>query len=350
MSKRASLLLLLTVASAACGGGGPTSPDGGGGASPTPPPGSPVSGYLFYDENGNGIADPNETVRFPSVGVAIGGQSATTAAGGRFSITSVPNGAQTGQARTETLPAYFTATTINVTVPATGDVAVPVRLLLGSRNQPNVYLAFGDSITAGEGSSDDQGYLSWLNAQLRSFWGKASMENDGAPGTRSNAGRSRLPGSLATYRPAYALILYGTNDWNEPECRDAPPCYTIDSLRSMIEDTKSAGAWPIVATIPPVNPQYTDHEPTERNAWVKSMNDLVRSMAASEKAPVADVYADFMKQSSLPPLYSDFLHPNDAGYQIVAQAFFRAITQPLAGSAAEVEDAAPVLFVPPRHH
>jgi lysophospholipase L1-like esterase len=118
----------------------------------------------------------------------------------------------------------------------------------------------------------------------------------------------------------------------------------------MIEDTKSAGAWPIVATIPPVNPQYTDHEPTERNAWVKSMNDLVRSMAASEKTPVADVYADFMKQSSLPPLYSDFLHPNDAGYQIIAQAFFRAITQPLAGSAAEVEDAAPVLFVPPRRH
>src|SRR4249920_4194425 len=98
MSTRASVLLLLTVVTAACGGG-PTSPDNpGGGGTPTPPPGSPVSGYLFYDENGNGIADAGEIVRLPSVGVAIGGQNATTAAGGRFSIASVPNGAQTGQA------------------------------------------------------------------------------------------------------------------------------------------------------------------------------------------------------------------------------------------------------------
>ena len=80
--------------------------------------------------------------------------------------------------------------------------------------------------------------------------------NDGAPGTRSNAGRSRMPGSLSQYRPAYVLILYGTNDWNEAECRSAFPCYTVDSLRAMIIDTKSAGAFPIVGTIPPVNPQY----------------------------------------------------------------------------------------------
>jgi lysophospholipase L1-like esterase len=308
-----------------------------------------VAGFVFYDENGNGTPDANEVVRLPSVGVSVGGQNATTAAGGRYSIASVPNGAQTGQARPDTLPAYFSATPVSVAVPAAADVPIPARLVLGSRSRPNVYLAFGDSITDGEGSSGG-GYLGYLESQMKSFWGKADVVNDGDPGTRSNAGRSRLPGSLAEIRPAYALILYGTNDWNEPACRNDFPCYTIDSLRAMIQDTKSAGAFPIVATIPPVNPQFADRSPTERNAWVKNMNDLIRPMAATEKTPVADVYADFMKQPSLPPLYSDFLHPNDVGYQIIAQSFFRAITQPLAGTSTTVaaEDAVPVLFAAPR--
>ena len=345
MSTRARLLLLLTVSSAACGGGGPTSPGGGPSGTPTPP-GSPVSGFLFYDENGNGTTDGAESVRLPSVGVSIGGQTGTTTAGGRFSLASVPNGAQSAQARTETLPAYFTATGVSVTVPATGDVALPARLVIGSRNRPNVYLAFGDSITVGEGSTDGEGYVDDLAAQMRTFWGKADIVNAGQSATRSDAGRSRLPGELSRHRPAYALILYGTNDYNDPACRSAFPCFTVEMLRDMVQDTRSAGAHPIVGTIPPVNPQYADRNPTERNDWVRRMNDLIRQMATQERAQVAEIHGDFMRQASLPPLFADFLHPNDAGYQILQQAFFRAITQPLPGASAVSYDG-PVLFTNP---
>jgi lysophospholipase L1-like esterase len=347
MATRARAVLLLTTLCAACGGGGPTSPGGGPGGTPSPPAGSPVTGYLFYDENGNGAADGGEIVRLPSVGVTVGGQTATTAAGGRFSLASVPNGAQTAQARAETLPAYFTSPGVSVTVPASADVPVPARLALGARNRPNVYLAFGDSITFGTGSSDDQGYVDDLRAQLRSFWGRADMVNDGQPATRSSAGEARIPASLAQSRPAYALILYGTNDWNEPECRNEPPCFTIDALRSMIQDTRSAGAHPIVGTIPPVNPSYADRNAAERNDWVRRMNDLIRPMAAQERAQVAEIHGDFLKQPSLPPLFFDFLHPNDLGYALISQSFFRAITQPLPGAAAALDGAGPVLFVPP---
>ncbi len=57
-------------------------------------------------------------------------------------------------------------------------------------------------------------------------------------------------------------------------------------------------------------------------------------MATQERAQVAEIHGDFMRQASLPPLFADFLHPNDAGYQIIQQAFFRAITQPLPGASA----------------
>jgi lysophospholipase L1-like esterase len=301
---------------------------------------------VFYDENGNGTPDAGESVRLPSVGVSIGGQTGNTTAGGRFSLASVPDGAQTARARNETLPAYFTATDLPVTVPATGDVALPVRLVIGSRNRPNIYLAFGDSITSGDGSTDEEGYVDDLEAQLRTFWGKADLPNAGAPGTRSNAGRSRLPGELGRHRPAYVLILYGTNDWNEPQCRSDFPCYTVEMLRDMVQDTRSAGAHPIVGTIPPVNPQYADRQPTERNDWVRRMNELIRQMAAQERAQVAEVHGDFMREPSLPPLFFDFLHPNDAGYRVIQQAFFRAITQPLPG-ASSVSYEMPALFVEP---
>lgn len=341
-----TLPLLTTLLCAACGGGGPTSP--GGGPSPTPaPPGSPVAGFLFYDENANGLADGAEVVRLPSVGVSIGGQTGTTTAGGRFSLPSVPNGAQTAQARSDSLPAYFTSPSVDVSVPASADVPLPARLALGTRNRPNVYLAFGDSITFGTGSSDAEGYVDDLRAQLRSFWGRADMVNDGQPATRSSVGEARIAGSLAQSRAAYALILYGTNDWNEPECRSDFPCYTVDALRSMIQDTRSAGAHPIVGTIPPVNPDYADRNASERNDWVRRMNDLIRQMAAQERAQVAEIHGDFLKQPSLPPLFSDFLHPNDQGYSLISQSFFRAITQPLPGAAAALDDAGPALFVPP---
>ncbi len=337
------LAALILVAAAAAGCSSPSGPD----ATPTPVPGSPVSGFVFYDENGNGAADPSETVRLPSVGVVVGGVTGSTTAGGRFSLASVPNGSQTAQARPEAVPAYFgPGTAVGVTVPPAGDVAVPAVLGIGGRARANVYLAFGDSITSGDGSSDRSGYPDELEADLRAFWGKATIERDGEPGTKSNKGATRLGASLGYVRPAYVLVLYGTNDWNDAECRDAFPCYTIDSLRSMIHRTRDSGGFPVVGTIPPVNPAYADRRPDERNDWVKRMNDEVRAMARQENVAIAEIHGEFLKQPSLPPLFADYLHPNDAGYRLVSRAFFAAITSPI--SASRSSRRLPFFFAPGR--
>jgi len=324
----------------ACGGG--SSPTG-----PTATPGHPVSGVVFYDENANGVLDPGEVVRLPGVTVSVGGKTGQTGAGGRFTVSDVPAGAQSAAARPDGLPPYFVpGAAAAVTVPQTGgDIAVPATLPIGSGNRLNVYLAFGDSISWGQGSSDGNGYLSWLAADLRSAWGKADTVNDGVPGTKSDKGEMRIGSSLARNRTAWVLILYGTNDYNDAECRTALPCYTIDALRSMIQQTRDAGALPVLGTIPPVNPNWEDKGASDRNLWVKSLNDLVRAMASQERVPVAEVYGDFLKQPSLPALFSDFLHPNDVGYQVMGQSFVRAITTPPSASGAARR--APLLFAPP---
>jgi lysophospholipase L1-like esterase len=312
---------------AACGGGG--SPSG-----PTTVPGTPVSGSVFYDENGNGVLDAPEAVRLPGVTVAIGGKTAASATGGRFTVSDVPSGPQEATISAGTLPAYFTAgPAVSLTAPASGEVALPAVLAIAAPMRKNVYLAFGDSISAGVGSTGSMGYRDFLAADLRAYWGRADVLNGGRSGTKTDVGEAKIWDDVAYYKPAYVLILYGTNDWNYAPCRNDFPCYTIDNLRSMVQQARAGGALPIVGTIPPVNPNYADRQAEDRNDWVRRMNALVKAMAAQERAPVADVHTAFLNQQSLPPLFADFLHPNDEGYRVMSRAFFDAITKPLAGSA-----------------
>ena len=332
MTRALLLVLLLAAALAgACGGNGsPSGPD----TTPTPVPGSPVSGFVYYDENANGVPDPAEVVRLPGVTVGIGSRTAATTAGGRFTVENVPQGAQSAAVQASTLPAYFTAgAAVSVSVPSAGEVAVPAVLALGSRQRPNVYLAFGDSITWGEGSSDLGGYRDPLMAFLRNYWGKADVLNDGIPGTKSNRGESRITASLNSQRPAYVLILYGTNDYNDAECRNAPPCYTVDSLRSMILQAREVGVQPVLGTIPPVNPAYVDKGAEERNEWVKRMNTYVRTMGSQERVALAEIHGDMLKQPSLAALFADDKHPNEAGYLVIAQSSLNAITKPVGATA-----------------
>src|SRR5262245_3972161 len=328
---------MLAFAAGACGGGG------GGPVGPTPPPGTPVNGFVFYDENANGTAEPSETVRFPAVTVAVGGRTGQSAAGGRVTVSDVPSGSQAASLRPESLPAYYTpGAAVPVTVPQTAgtDLAIPATLATGG-NRPNIYIAYGDSITYGTGSNDGTGYRSYLEANLRSYWGgNQRLINEGTEATRSLYGEQHIGEVLRRDRAAYVLILYGTNDWNDGECRNNPPCYTIDALRSMALQARDASTFPILGTIPPVNPAYNDRDQEARNAWVRGMNDRIKAMAAPLRLPVADIHQAFVSTPTLSALFTDFLHPNEAGYPLMAQPWFQTITRP--GPAASSAASAPV--------
>ena len=326
---RAAVCLALLVS--ACGsGGGPTAP-------PAPTATHTVGAALFYDENGNGQQDGSEATRIPGAIVEAAGRTGRSApVTGEALIENVPAGPQSLSVRAATLPPFFVApapTAISVPQPST--TFLPVTLPIGP-NRPNVYLAFGDSITEGEGSGDGMGYVSRLQRKLQGHFGRATLIKDGLSATRSNRGSDRLPDSL-TVRPAYTLIHYGTNDWNVGECKTAPPCFTIDSLRTMVRDVKGRQGLPVLATIIPANPAFEFG--AERNAWIAAMDARIREMARAEGAVVADLEAAFLAQPTLRALYTDHIHPNDAGYEVMAQAFFEAITLPATAAAAAAEPA-----------
>ena len=323
MSSRPSptLLIALSISVSGCGSGGPTAP---------PPVATHTVGVaLFYDENGNGTLDPAETVRIPDATVEIAGKQGRSAVlTGEAIIEAVPAGSHSLAVRASSLPPYYERPApITIAVPQAGGTAfLPVTLPIGS-NRPNTYMAFGDSITDGEGSSDGNGYVPRLQRKLQGhLGGRPTMIKDGLAATRSNRGSDRLLDSL-TVRPAYTLIHYGTNDWNVGECKTAPPCFTINSLRNMVSGVKGRQGLPVLATIIPGNPIYLETQPA-RNQWIAAMNVRIRELAATEGVVVADLEALFLRQPSLPALFTDHIHPNDAGYEVMAQAFFEAIVHP----------------------
>jgi lysophospholipase L1-like esterase len=259
---------------------------------------------------------------------------------GEAIIQAVPAGSQTLAVRASSLPPFFAPPApVTLVVPQTaGTTFLPVTLPIGP-NRPNTYLAFGDSITDGEGSSDGMGYASRLERKLQAHLGRATIIKDGLGATRSNRGSERLPDSL-TVRPAYTLIHYGTNDWNVGQCKFSPPCFTIDSLRTMVRDVKGRQGLPVLGTIIPANPAIQP----ERNPWVSAMDGRIRDLAREEGALLVDLEAAFLRAPSVPALFTDHVHPSDAGYEVMAEAFFEAIVHP---PAAAMDFGGPELFKSP---
>jgi lysophospholipase L1-like esterase len=289
-----------------------------------------VTVVVFYDENGNGALDGTEATRVPEVEVTIGGRTARSAVTtGRAVLDGVPGGSQTVSVSTATLPPYYAAGRLpTVQVPASGEVAVPLVLNIGS-NRPNTYMTFGDSITEGFNYPGDPSYGQPLADKLRQHFARATVIIEGLGSTKSNQGAERIDGVLNANRPAYTLILYGTNDYTQTECNNVrkldTTCFTISSLRDIVLSAKGGMSLPVLATIPPVNEGYDFRAPPQRNDWVEAANIEIRALAREQNVPLAEVEQGFMSAGDTSLLFVDSLHPNAQGEEIIARAFFEAI-------------------------
>lgn len=284
---------------------------------------------VFYDENGNGVFDADEAVRLPGVGITVAGRRATTGPDGVAHLADVTGFRQAVTLDVRTLPPFYAsgqAATLQ-----RGEAHVPVTLPIGA-NAPNTYMAFGDSITSGVGYTDGQAYRAGLEQRLAAHLGKAKVIDQGSSKSRSNQGAQRVEASLAAVRPAYTLVLYGTNDWNFPACKQVQGCFTVRSLRRILRAVKAAGSLPCLATIPPVNEGFDQRAPPERNAWVAGVDEQIRALAAEEGALLVDVHAAFRAQPDAKALFTDHVHPSEAGFDLIARTFFEALAHPTAAT------------------
>jgi len=200
-----------------------------------------------------------------------------------------------------------------------------------------VIVAFGDSITDGLGSTVDgnQRYPNVLSRRLNALGGAAgySTVNAGISGNRvlrdgrgpagvSRFGRDAL-GQTGVNR---VIVLLGINDIGVsgrlPE-QDASAEAITDGLATLVEEAHARDVRIVLGTLLPFKgtmpPYYSDTAEAKRqavNTWIRSYGD-------------ADGVVDFdsAMQDAIDPLTmspdldsGDHLHPNDAGYEAMANA------------------------------
>jgi lysophospholipase L1-like esterase len=296
---------------------------------PTPPPPTyGVTAVVFLDDNGNGVQDPTEGAVVPNATVEIDGRTGTSQIGtGAVSVTGVRAG--TFNVGLPKLPPFYQPVgTRTITVPQTNaPLLIPVTLPLGD-NIPGLYLSQGDSISQGDpGSSDSRGFRSILQSKLRVAMLRANLDYRGTEGgtTVDGAAPFRVDHDMRIIHPAFTLIDWGVNDWNiRPQCDDpaSADCPTIPNLQHIVEVVKAAHSQPCIATLTPPNLALDSQA---RYDWVIKVNGMIRTMAKSEGALLVDVGDAFVKAGNSPTLFYDHIHPNDAGYALMADTFYAAL-------------------------
>lgn len=204
------------------------------------------------------------------------------------------------------------------------------------------FLAFGDSMTAGEITAPvgilgadgfpnfrqivvpAQSYPTKLGALLRTrYFTQASqfvITNAGLPREWAVDGANRLPGVLTATNPQVLLLLAGVNDLEA-----VPVLSTVESaslgLLTMVRTARSRGIAVFIATLPPGRP---GGRLTPNALLVLQLNALIRAGAAREGATLVDLNAAMTADVNT-LIGVDGLHPTEAGYQRMAETFFTAI-------------------------
>lgn len=189
-------------------------------------------------------------------------------------------------------------------------------------------VAFGDSITEGkfaDGSISSSPYPLKLQGALRSRYAAQTVTvvNSGVGGEKAVDGLTRLPSVLAAEAPDVVLLLEGVNDISTGTPSTVQPM--IDALRLMIRQARSCGAEVLLATLLPE--RAGPGTPSTRNGalpLLNQANDQIRRAAVLEGATLVDLFQG-LGGTPDPWIGSDNLHPNDTGYQKIADLFFDAI-------------------------
>lgn len=321
----------------ACGGG-PTSPTVT--APPvTPPPvvvvPPPVASAPTLScpaaQTGSTLSSTGVSVTY-STPAATGGQAPVTVACTPASGTTFPIGTTT----------VSCVATDQLSRTATCGFAVSVtRTRQLSRTK---FLAFGDSITAGEvvnptaavGGTDrfpiykfivvpTASYPTVLQSSLMSGYPSQTtvMVNAGLSGEAAADSTTlpRLTSALIANRPEVVLLLSGYNDLLGLGPQGVNDVAAISAINAMAAEARGRNARVFIATVTPNRPGLRRSIPT---SLLQSFNDRLRNVARGENAVLVDLYAALAGDVTT-YIGSDGLHPTEAGYRKMAEAFFTAI-------------------------
>ena len=195
-------------------------------------------------------------------------------------------------------------------------------------------LCFGDSVTVGvtqQSGSDGglrkelttvEGYVPKLLRRLEERYGTGfDLVIEGVGGENTREALDRIDTFIHRHDPDVVLILTGIVDVNVEVVRFP---VVRSNIAEMMRIVKLRGKFPIIGTYPPVNPGGFRVFAIEH---IARLNDVIRQEAKGKNVMIADHEAaaagDFRGQGS------DGVHPNNIGYETMAQTWFEVMVEAL---------------------
>ena len=209
----------------------------------------------------------------------------------------------------------------------TASCAFTVTVTAPAKIASTSFMAFGNSITEGKNGSGTplaKNYPEDLRVLLSTRYTSQAITvaNKGVGGETAANGVSRLPLELSAVRPQVLLLEEGVNDISGGDPASINPM--VDALRSMVREAKSRNVTVFLATLTPVRAGGTPPKGDSVLPLIPQVNTQIRVLAQAEQVTLVDLFQGF---GGVPDPYIDIdgLHPNEAGYQKIAQIFFDAI-------------------------
>jgi len=214
----------------------------------------------------------------------------------------------------------------------TGSDLISSSPFLSFNRNDDAYIAFGDSVTSGliKTSLDPElyyynGYPTRLELKLETEYGAGEVHNEGLDGELTLQGVSRLPVVLNQYNARYLLLMEGFND---VIFTSISLDTIIFNLQTMINQARQKGVFPLLATITPRRDSIW-YQPLYRQRHL-ALNDRIRQLAPAMKVPLVDQYAAMENYPAadgglLSLLSVDLKHPNEKGYEVIAETWFKEI-------------------------
>lgn len=203
------------------------------------------------------------------------------------------------------------------------------------------FLAFGDSITAGEVTFPIGGSLiganritkqvvvpsaSYPTVLARTLLGRYSAQaaminvwNYGLGGEKAINARTRFIAALNAVNPEAVLLMEGYNDIGGG--LDGAASGAASEMRVMAAEARLRGMRVFLATLAP--PRLNGTKPIGQ-LYIDDYNNRMRDLAAREGAVLVDIYGGLLSDVNR-YIGVDGLHPTEAGYAKIADIFFQAI-------------------------
>ncbi|GAM10397.1 arylesterase [Geobacter sp. OR-1] len=159
-----------------------------------------------------------------------------------------------------------------------------------------VVLAFGDSITFGTGAAPTESYPSVLAGLIG-----RNVVNAGVPGETTGIAKQRLAATLDENRPALMLLCLGGNDFLQRQ----DEAQAKANLGEMIAVARNRGVAVVLIGVPKL--EFGLKLPTFYQEIARE-NDIPLESEALKR---------ILSKSSLK---SDAIHPNAAGYRLLAES------------------------------